>query len=80
MTEEKTYSISATIDRFEEKKAVLITEDKQTILWDIKNLPEDAEVGSVVRLLITTSKTQSEEQEKIAKKMLNQIIKNGKKE
>lgn len=76
----KIFEITATLDRFEEKKAVFKTDDGQTILWDIKNLPEDIGTGSVVRLTIGTSKTQEEEREKIAKQMLNQIIKNGKQE
>lgn len=74
----KIYEITATLDRFEEKKAVFKTDNNQTILWDIKNLPEDMEIGAVARLTLSTSKTQEEEREKVAKQMLNEIIKNGK--
>jgi hypothetical protein len=77
---EKNNQITATLDRFEEKKAVFVTDDGQTIIWDIKNLPEDIQAGSVVRLVLSTSKTLEEEREKTAKKMLNEIIKNGQQE
>ena len=74
----KTYSITATIDRFEDKRAVLVTNDGQTLYWDIKNLPEDALAGTVVRLILATSKTEEEERAKLAKTLINEIIKNGK--
>ena len=79
MDKNETYQINATLDRFEDTKAVFVTDDGQSLTWDIKNLPEDIAVGSVVRLVLNTSKTQEEEREKVAKKMLNQIIKNGQK-
>lgn len=73
----KTYSITATIDRFEDKRAVLVADDGQTLYWDIKNLPEDALAGTIVRLILATSKTEEEERAKLAKTMINEIIKNG---
>lgn len=78
MTEDrKRYYIKVVIDRFEGKLAVLVTDDKQKILWPIKNLPDDVQEGSTVRLVISTTKTDQEEREKLAKTMLNEILNNG---
>lgn len=75
MTDSKKYYIKAVVDRFEGKFAVLVTDDKQKILWPIKNLPDDIQEGSAVRLVISTSKTDEEEREKMAKTILNEILK-----
>lgn len=73
--DKRRYYIKAVIDRFEGKSAVLVTDDKQKILWPIKNLPDDIQEGSAVRLVISTSKTDEEEREKMAKTILNEILK-----
>jgi len=75
--DKRRYYIKAVVDRFEGKLAVLVTDDKQKILWPIKNLPDDVQEGSIVRLVISTTKTDQEEREKLAKTMLNEILKNG---
>jgi hypothetical protein len=75
MTNEiKQYSLEAVIDRFEGKFAVFKV-NGQELFWPIKNLPDDAKEGSVVRLYLSTSKTEEEEKEKIAKKILEEILK-----
>jgi hypothetical protein len=71
----KQYFIKAVIDRFEGKNAVLRTEDGQELIWPIKNLPEDATEGSSIRLVLSTSITDKEEREKLAKTLLNEILK-----
>ncbi len=68
------FFLKATIDRFEGKFAVLKTDDGQEILWSISNLPEDAKEGSAVRLSIHTSKTDEEEKIKLAKSLLEEIL------
>jgi hypothetical protein len=79
MTEEKNnskqYHLKATLDRFEGKQAVLKTDDGQEIVWPIKNLPDDIHEGSVVRLVLSTSQTDEEERQKMAKSLLNEILK-----
>lgn len=75
MTNEIQTFISGAIDRFEGKTAVIKTEDGQEIIWPIKNLPDETAEGSAVRLLLSTKKTDEEEREKLAKTMLNQILK-----
>ena len=69
------HHLTATIDRFEGKQAVLRTEDGQDLLWPITNLPEDAHEGTTVRLVLSTGKTDEEEREKTAKALLNEILK-----
>jgi len=71
----KKYYLSGTIDRFEGKIAIIKTDDGQEIKWPINNLPDDAEEGASVRLNLCTSKSDEEEREKIAKSMLNEILK-----
>ncbi|MFA5021811.1 MAG: hypothetical protein WC508_01910 [Patescibacteria group bacterium] len=68
--------IEGTIDHFEEKMAVILAKDGQKILWPIKNLPDDCLAGTAVRLILTTSESSIIEREKLAKKILNEILKN----
>ena len=67
--------LEGTIDRFEDKMAVIITKDGQKLLWPIKNLSEAAEKGTMVRIILSTAKTDQEEREETAKTILNQILK-----
>lgn len=72
---EKSYFLEGLIDRFEDKMAVIIIKDGQRLLWPIKNLPEDCEKGTGVRIILSTSQTDQEEREKVAKTILNEILK-----
>ena len=63
-----------TIDRFEEKFAVITTSDGQTVRWPIKNLPDDCVQGSMVRLVLKTSGSEQAEREQLAKTVLNEIL------
>lgn len=74
------YWLEGVVDRFEDKMAVIITKDGQKLLWPIKNLPEDCEKGTEVRLVLSTSKTDQEERQKMAKTILNEILKSNDKE
>lgn len=73
--QEQKFFIRGVIDRFEGKKAVIATEDNQKIIWPIENLPENVGEGSSIRLVISTSATNGAEREKIAKTILNEILK-----
>lgn len=64
------------IDRFEDKMAVIITKNGQKLLWPIKDLPAEAQKGTAVRIILTTSKSDQQEREKTAKTILNEILKN----
>ena len=69
------FSVSGVVEKFEDKNAVIILADGQRIFWPIKNLPDDTQAGSPVRLLLSTAKTQQAELEKLAKTVLNRILK-----
>jgi hypothetical protein len=75
MAEKESYFVRATVDRFEGKHAILKTDDKQEIKWLIKNLPDDIKEGSLVRLVVSTNRTEQVEREKLAKTLLNDILK-----
>lgn len=74
--EENNYSLAMVIDRFEEKFAVLKGQSGEEILWPIKKLPDDVKTGEAVRLTLTQAKDETEEKEKLAKALLNEILKN----
>jgi len=67
-------SLEGTVDSFEGKSAVIKLADGQKITWPIVDLPKDIEIGSSVRIVVTTTKTDQEEHEKIAKTILNKIF------
>ena len=67
--------LSCTLDRFEGQFAVLATEDGQTINWPQDKLPPDAAEGSQIKLVMFSAKTEEEEREKMAKAVLNEILK-----
>lgn len=76
MSEDNTnYSQEMVIDRFEEKYAILKGAEGQEIVWPIKKLPDEIKKGEVIRLTLSTAKTETEEREKIAKALLNEILK-----
>ena len=66
--------IKATLDRFEEKLAVLKTEDNLEILWPIKKLPDDIAAGDSLTITLTSNKDGTAKQENLAKSMLNEIL------
>lgn len=69
------YFLEGHIDRFIDKMAVIATKDKQKLLWPIKDLPPDCDKGTKVRLILSTAKTDQEEREKIARTILNEVLK-----
>ena len=68
------YSKSAVVEKFEDKLAVLVLEDGQKINWLIKNLPDDIEQGSQIRIVISSSGSQEDERKKLAKELINEIL------
>ena len=67
--------MSGKIEKFEEKMAVIVSEDGQKLLWPIKDLPADCQAGSDVRIVLTTSSSDQEERERTSKTILNDILK-----
>ncbi len=68
------YSLKATAKKFEGKFAVLDVEERQTLRWPIKELPDDIQEGMPVKLIISSEKSELEEDEQQAKKMLNALL------
>jgi len=68
--------IEGKIEKFDGKMAVIETKDGQHLLWPIANLPADSEVDWPVRLILSTSLSEIVEKEKMAKTILNEILKN----
>ena len=66
--------ILLTIDRFEENKAVLKTEDGDTIIWPKNKLPENIKEGSVLNFIISRDAETEEEKKELAKNILNEIL------
>ena len=70
------YFLNAKIEKFAHKMAVIVTNDGQKLLWPIKELPDDCQAGTLVRIILSTDQSDQAEREKIAKDILNQILKN----
>jgi len=68
--------LSATIEKFQDKMAVLAIADGQKLSWPIKDLPDDCEIGQKIRLIFSTSQSDQVERQQIAKTLLNEILKN----
>jgi hypothetical protein len=66
--------ITLTVDRFEEDKAVLKTEDGQSIIWPKDQLPDNAHEGMVLNFAISDNKVAEKNNRQIAKDILNEIL------
>jgi len=66
--------IKAIIDRFEEEKAILKTEDNKNIFWPKEKLAGNLKEGSSVIIVITDDKKDEESNKKLAKDILNEIL------
>lgn len=69
------FFLEAKVEKFEDKLAVLKTADNQLLKWPIKNLPEEIEIGSQVRISLSTALSVEAERAEVAKTILNQILK-----
>ena len=67
-------NIKATVDRFENEKAVLITKDKNEIIWPKNKLPEETSEGMVLNINISNDKKNTEKNKELAKEILNEIL------
>lgn len=67
-------NIKITIDRFENDKAVLKTDDGDTIVWPKNKLPENAREGAVLNFNILTDAETEKDKRDLAKEILNEIM------
>ncbi len=69
--------IKLTIDRFEGDKAVLKTEENETIVWLKNKLPQGSREGAKLLFLITDDKEEEKFGKQLAKDILNEILDTG---
>jgi hypothetical protein len=69
------YSLTGVLDRIEEDKAIIRLDDGQEILWPKSKLPEESKEGEVIKIKLSTNRNDTEEREKIVKKLLEEILK-----
>jgi len=67
--------LSAKIDRIEGDFVILKTDDNQEISWSKDNLPPNAKEGTKLSLELKSENQAKESQEKLAKEILNEILK-----
>lgn len=68
------YTLTAKLERFEERFAVLSNETLGEFRWPIKNLPENLTAGDMVQLKVVTSKTEEEEKYERMRRLLEELI------
>lgn len=66
--------IELKIDRFEEEKAVLKTDENDTIIWPKSKLPRDIKEGSLLAFSIKSDSEGTNENSQIAKDILNELL------
>lgn len=71
------YSVAGVIDHFEEKSAVIEIENCQKIIWPKDKIDKDLKEGSGVKLVLVDDKIDQSKKDKIAKELINQILKSG---
>jgi hypothetical protein len=67
-------NLKLTIDRFEGKKAVLMTDDGHIVVWPKNKLPNDAREGMVLNLNILSDSEAEKDKKELAKDILNEIL------
>jgi len=67
-------NVKIIIDRFENNKAVLQTEDGQSIIWPKDKLPQDAREGMALNFNILSDAETEQDKKELAKAILNEIL------
>ncbi|MEA3464039.1 MAG: DUF3006 domain-containing protein [Patescibacteria group bacterium] len=70
-------TIELTIDRFENDKAVLKTDDNETIIWPKNKLPKNSHESMVLMFHITGDTEAEKNKKQLAKDILNEILDTG---
>lgn len=66
--------LTAKLERFEERFAVLSNELLGEFRWPIRNLPQRIEVGEMVQFKIATPKVEEEEKYARMRRLLEELI------
>ncbi len=69
------HALSATIQSIDRENAVLLTKDGQTIRWPVRLLKPESTPGTAVHLLVLSDTDASDERERLAKQVLNEMLK-----
>jgi hypothetical protein len=67
-------NITLTIDRFENDKAILITQEGESILWPKNKLPNGLKEGSLIYFNIFNDEEGFKNKNQAAKDILNEIL------
>jgi hypothetical protein len=62
------------VQRFENDKVILISEDNFTIVWPRKKLPADITEGSLIAISVNEKATQPTDNNELAKNILNELL------
>lgn len=76
MKKDHSNEVAASIDRFEGNKAVLILDGEEIIIP--KKYLKDAKEGDQIVVILTNDEELRKQKEERAKKLLNEILKEGK--
>ncbi len=68
-------SLAGTIESFSGRSATIILDDGQKINWPITELPTGCQAGQKIRLKLIDEAAAENEKEKLAKSILNEILK-----
>lgn len=69
------YAVSAKLDRFEERYAVLLSDDMEGELhWPITKLPTELKPGDPVEVSVHSKQTQNNQQYENMRKLLEDLI------
>jgi len=74
MADKKNKSQSFNISRFDGETAILINSQQEEISWPKSDLPEQSKAGDNITLLVKKDESQSQDQEKTAKTILNEVF------
>ena len=66
--------LELTLDRLEGDKAVLLTKERETIIWPQNKLPAGAREGHVLVVEISDSREAQAKQNQTAKDILNEVL------
>ncbi len=66
--------IKLSLDRFEDDRAILKTEEGHYISWPTSLLPKDVKEGEAVSFSVHTDKEKTTKNKEVAKSILNEIL------
>lgn len=67
-------TLELTIDRIEEEKAILKSDDGETIIWPKHLLPSSSKESSILVFNIHGDKESEQEKKDLAKDILNELL------